>query len=95
VDQTRGKGATIDVGVLAPCTKWRECKIPRTMIGGQFIVERMGHSYWAGTVFCLRCSHHIPVDLFEDKDSKIVAPDKQAEQIIGPNEEVILEAILK
>lgn len=95
MDQTRGKSAQIDVGVLAPCPKWRDCKIPRTMIGGQFIVERMGHSYWAGTVFCMRCSHHVPVDLFEDKDSKIVAPDEQAEKIIGIDENIVLESILK
>jgi hypothetical protein len=65
------------------------------MIGGQFIVERMGHSYWAGTVFCMRCSHHTPVDLFEDKDSKIVAPDEQADKIIGIDENIVLESILK
>jgi len=95
VGEARGESTTIDVGILAPCTKWRTCKIPVTMIGGQFIVERKGHSYWAGTVFCMRCSHHVPVDLFEDKDSEIVAPDPQAEQIIGIDENTILEAILK
>jgi hypothetical protein len=95
VDQARGEGTTIDVGVLAPCTKWRDCKIPRTMIGGQFVVERLGYSYWAGTVFCLRCSHHTPVDLFEDKDSKVVAKDPQAEQIVGVDENIVLESIIR
>lgn len=95
MDQTRGENTTIDVGVLAPCPKWRDCKMPRQAISGQFVIERMGHSYWAGTVFCLRCSHHVPVDLFEEKDSKVVAKDPQAEKIIGIDENIVLESILR
>lgn len=73
----------IDIGILAPCDKYRDCKMPDQALGGQFIVERMGYTYWAGTIFCLRCKHHSPVDLFESKDSDIIAKDPQAEQLIG------------
>ncbi len=73
----------IDVGILAPCDKYRDCKMPDQALGGQFIVERMGHTYWAGTIFCLRCKHHNPVDLFEAKGSDLVAKDPQAEVLVG------------
>lgn len=94
MDETRGEKTTIDVGVIAPCDKWRNCKIPKTAIGGQFVVERMGHAYWSGTVFCLRCKHHKPADLFEDKDTDFIMKDPQADQIVGVDEEIILEALL-
>jgi len=90
----RSEKTGIDIGVLAPCSRWRTCKMPRVALGGQFIVERMGNTYWAGTIFCLRCKHHVSLDLFESKDSKVVAPDPQAEQIIGPDENKILEALI-
>lgn len=73
----------INVGILAPCNQYRSCKMPDQALGGQFIVERMGHTYWAGTIFCLRCKHHNPVDLFESKGSDIIAKDPQAEQLVG------------
>ena len=81
---TRPTGAVpVNVGILAPCKDYRDCKMPDIALGGQFIVERMGHTYWAGTIFCLRCKRHDPVDLFEAKGSDIAAKDPQAEQLVG------------
>jgi hypothetical protein len=37
----------------------------------------------------------MPIDLFEDKDSKVVAKDPQAEKIIGVDEDIVLESILR
>ncbi len=73
----------VKVGIIAPCDKYRDCKIPDTALGGQFILERMGHTYWIGTIFCLCCKHHKPADLFEAKGSELIVPDPQAEQLIG------------
>lgn len=73
----------INVGILAPCEKWRDCKMPNLALGGQFIIERMGHTYWGGTIFCLRCSHHRPIDLFEAEGTDLEIKDPQAEQLVG------------
>ena len=73
----------ISIGIIAPCARYKHCKIPDTALGGQFILERMGHTYWIGTIFCLCCKHHNPADLFESKESDIVAPDPQAEKLVG------------
>lgn len=92
--EARGEATSIDVGVLAPCTKWRKCKLPKTALGGQFVIERMGYTYWAGTIFCLRCKHHTPIDLFEDIDTDLIMNDPQADQIVGVDDKLVLEKVL-
>lgn len=93
--KARGETVSVEIGILAPCPEWRSCKMPRTALGGQFVIERMGNTYWAGTIFCLRCSKHTPVDLFEDKESNLVMRDPQADQVIGPDEKEIVEALIQ
>lgn len=83
----------VNVGILAPCKDYRDCKMPDVALGGQFIVERMGHTYWAGTIFCLRCKHHIPVDLFEAKGSELIVKDPQAEQLVGVEAQDIVKIL--
>ncbi len=83
----------VNVGILAPCKGYRACKMPDAALGGQFIVERMGHTYWAGTIFCLRCKHHTPVDLFEAKESELIVKDPQAEQLVGAEVQDIIKIL--
>ena len=91
---TRPTGTVpINVGIIAPCDKYRDCKMPNQALGGQFIIERMGHTYWGGTIFCLRCKHHKPVDLFEAEGSDLIVKDPQAEQLVGVEAQDIIKIL--
>ncbi len=83
----------IDVGILAPCDKYRNCKMPNLALGGQFIIERMGYTYWGGTIFCLLCKHHKPVDLFEEEGTDLKVKDPQAEQLVDVQASDILKIL--
>jgi hypothetical protein len=81
-DTTDASKIHIDIGVIAPCDKYRRCKIANSQTG-QIMLERMGYTYWVGTFWCLRCKHLKQIDLFEDIDHQLCVRDPQAESLVG------------